>query len=74
MAEPTGSARRLGSMDPERGMAEMETAVVFESMYGATHEVVDAIAEGVAEAQPAATVTRAGSVTPTRPGGQRRTC
>ena len=36
----------------------MEIAVVFESMYGATHEVADAIAEGVAEAQPDATVTR----------------
>jgi hypothetical protein len=35
----------------------MEIAVVFESMFGATHEVADAIAEGVAEAQPGATVT-----------------
>lgn len=36
----------------------MEIAVVFESMYGMTHEIADAIAEGVAEAQPDATVTR----------------
>lgn len=35
----------------------MEIAVVFESMFGATHEVADAIAEGVAEARPDATVT-----------------
>ncbi len=35
----------------------MEIAVVFESMYGATHEVADAIAAGVAEAEPDATVT-----------------
>ena len=34
----------------------MEIAVVFESMFGATHEVADAIAEGVAEARPDATV------------------
>jgi hypothetical protein len=36
----------------------MEIAVVFESMYGTTHEVADAIAEGVAEAEPTATATR----------------
>jgi hypothetical protein len=49
-------------------MAGMEIAVVFESMYGVTHEVADAIAEGVAEAQPAATVTcvRVGDADPTR--------
>jgi hypothetical protein len=35
----------------------MEIAVVFESMYGATHEVADAIAAGVAEADPGGTVT-----------------
>ena len=35
----------------------MEIAVVFESMFGATHEVADAIAVGAAEAQPGATVT-----------------
>ena len=35
----------------------MEIAVVFESMFGATHEVADAIAEGVSEARPDATVT-----------------
>jgi hypothetical protein len=39
-------------------MAAMEIAVVFESMYGTTHDVADAIAEGVAEADPTATVTR----------------
>src|SRR5688572_6582334 len=38
-------------------MVGMEIAVVFESMYGATHEVADAIAAGVAEADPKATVT-----------------
>ena len=38
-------------------MAGMEIAVVFESMYGVTHEVADAIVEGVVEAQPDATVT-----------------
>ena len=31
--------------------------MVFESMYGATHEVADAVAAAVAEAQPEATVT-----------------
>jgi flavodoxin len=36
----------------------MDISVVFESMYGATHEVADAIAEGVAEAKPEATVDR----------------
>jgi flavodoxin len=35
----------------------MEIAVVFESMFGATHDVADAIGAGVAEAQPDATVT-----------------
>ena len=35
----------------------MEIVVVFESMYGVTHEVADAIAAGVAEAQPDAAVT-----------------
>jgi Flavodoxin len=39
-------------------MVGMEIAVVFESMFGATHEVADAIAEGVSEARPDATVTR----------------
>jgi hypothetical protein len=34
----------------------MEITVVFESMFGATHEVADAIAEGVSEARPDATV------------------
>jgi flavodoxin len=38
-------------------MVGMEIAVVFESMYGATHEVADAIAAGVAEADPGAHVT-----------------
>ena len=49
-------------------MAGMEIAVVFESMYGATHEIADAIAEGVAEAQPDATVTthRVGEADPDR--------
>jgi hypothetical protein len=49
-------------------MAGMEIAVVFESMYGATHEVADAIAEGVAEAQPGATVSclRVGDADPGR--------
>jgi hypothetical protein len=36
---------------------DMRIAVVFESMYGATHEVADAIAAGAAEAQPDATIT-----------------
>ena len=46
----------------------MEIAVVFESMYGATHEVADAIAAGVAEADPDATVTcvRVGDADPDR--------
>jgi len=46
----------------------MEITVVFESMYGTTHEVADAIAEGVAEAQPDATVTcvRVGDAEPDR--------
>src|SRR5215207_835440 len=35
-----------------RGMVDMEIAVVFESMFGATHEVADAIAEGVSEPGP----------------------
>jgi hypothetical protein len=35
----------------------MEITVVFESMFGATHEVADAIAEGASEARPDATVT-----------------
>lgn len=35
----------------------MEIAVVFESMFGATHEVADAVAAGAAEARPDATVT-----------------
>jgi hypothetical protein len=35
----------------------MRIAVVFESMYGATHEVADAIAAGAAEAQPDAVIT-----------------
>lgn len=49
-------------------MAGMEIAVVFESMYGATHEVADAIAEGVAEARPGATVSclRVGEADPGR--------
>jgi hypothetical protein len=34
----------------------MEITVVFESMFGATHEVADAIAEGVSQARPDATV------------------
>jgi hypothetical protein len=37
-------------------MAGMEIAVVFESMYGVTHEVADAIAEGAAQVQPDARV------------------
>ena len=46
----------------------MEIAVVFESMFGVTHEVADAIAEGVAEAQPDAAVTclRVGDADPDR--------
>ena len=46
----------------------MEIAVVFESMYGTTHEVADAIAEGVAQADPSATVTsyRVGDADPAR--------
>jgi len=46
----------------------MEITVVFESMFGATHEVADAIAEGVAAAQPGATVTtlRVGDADPER--------
>jgi len=39
-------------------MVGMEIAVVFESMYGVTHEIADAIAEGAAEAQPGAHVAR----------------
>jgi hypothetical protein len=37
-------------------MVDMEIAVVFESMYGVTHEVAEAIAEGLAEGRPAASV------------------
>ena len=46
----------------------MEIAVVFESMFGATHEVADAIAEGAAEARPDATVRslRVGDADPDR--------
>jgi Flavodoxin len=46
----------------------MEIAVVFESMFGATHEVADAIAEGVTEARPEATVSclRVGDADPDR--------
>jgi flavodoxin len=46
----------------------MEIAVVFESMFGATHDVADAIAAGAAEAQPDATVTvlRVGDADPDR--------
>ena len=49
-------------------MAGMEIAVVFESMFGATHEVADAVAEGVAEAQPGATISclRVGDADPDR--------
>jgi flavodoxin len=49
-------------------MVGMEIAVAFESMYGATHEVADAIAAGVAEANPGATVTcaRVGDADPDR--------
>jgi flavodoxin len=49
-------------------MVGMEIAVVFESMYGATHEVADAIAAGIAEADPGATVTcaRVGDADPDR--------
>jgi Flavodoxin len=51
-----------------RGMVGMEIAVVYESMFGATHEVAEAIAEGVAEARPDATVTclRVGDADPER--------
>jgi hypothetical protein len=34
----------------------MEVAIVYESLFGTTHEVADAIAQGVAEADPRATV------------------
>src|SRR5215203_6554036 len=46
----------------------MEIAVVYESMFGATHEVADAIAAGVAEAEPGAmvTCTRVGEADPER--------
>jgi hypothetical protein len=46
----------------------MEIAVVFESMYGVTHEVAEAIAAGVTEAQPDAAVTclRVGDADPAR--------
>ncbi|MGY1704807.1 flavodoxin family protein [Geodermatophilus sp. SYSU D00697] len=46
----------------------MEIAVVFESMYGATHEIADAIAAGASEAQPGATVVclRVGEADPGR--------
>jgi flavodoxin len=46
----------------------MEIAVVYESMFGATHDVADAIAAGVAEVQPDATVTvlRVGDADPVR--------
>jgi hypothetical protein len=49
-------------------MVGMEIAVVYESMYGATHEVADAITAGVAEVQPDATVTcmRVGDADPQR--------
>ena len=51
-----------------KGMIGMEIAVVFESMFGATHDVADAIAAGVAEAQRDATVTvlRVGDADPGR--------
>src|SRR5829696_9644888 len=46
----------------------MGIAVVYESMFGATHEVADAIAAGVAEAEPGAmvTCTRVGEADPER--------
>lgn len=46
----------------------MEIAVVYESVYGNTHEVADAIAEGVHEAEPEATVAclRVGDAVPDR--------
>jgi hypothetical protein len=59
---------RRGRPDPMKGMIGMEIAVVFESMFGATHDVADAIAAGVAEAQRDATVTvlRVGDADPGR--------
>jgi hypothetical protein len=46
----------------------MEIAVVFESMYGVTHEVAEAIAEGAAQARPEASVVclRVGDAQPER--------
>jgi hypothetical protein len=46
----------------------MDIAVVFESMYGATHEIADAIADGVRDADPQAVVTclRVGEADPDR--------
>jgi hypothetical protein len=38
-------------------MVTVEIAVVYESLFGSTHEVADAIAVGVGEARPDATVT-----------------
>src|SRR4051812_41552223 len=63
-AVPTGRRPH----DATKGMAGMEIAVVYESMYGATREVADAIAAGVAEAEPDATVTcvRVGDADPDR--------
>lgn len=59
--------RKPGEGEGE-GTIGMETAVVYESMFGMTHEVADAIAAGVQEAQPDASVVclRVGDADPAR--------
>jgi hypothetical protein len=49
-------------------MVTVEIAVVYESLFGNTHEVADAIAEGAGQARPDATVTclRVGEAAPDR--------
>jgi flavodoxin len=51
-------------------MVSMDVAVVYESMFGMTHDVADAVAEGVAEARPDARVVclRVGDAAPDRLG------
>jgi hypothetical protein len=54
----------------ERLVADMDVAVVYESMFGMTHDVAEAVAEGVSKAQVDARVVclRVGEATPDRVG------
>jgi hypothetical protein len=63
---PGGPGRPLprlsGTVQPcdgheRRKEAGMDIAVVFESMYGATHDIADAITDGIRDADPQAVVT-----------------